>query len=79
MGVGKKRPRRCWHTPEPGPQGGNPMAKKSLLENALSDEARRTVLREAEDRYRNELMTDEERQLLLDRIKRIRRQLGLPV
>ena len=53
------------------------MAKKSLLENALSDEARRTVLREAEDRYRNELMTDEERQLLLDRIRRLRRTLGV--
>ena len=53
------------------------MAKKSLLENALSDEAWRTVLREAEDRYRNELMTDEERQLLLDRIRRLQRQLRM--
>src|SRR3712207_8307882 len=42
-----------------------------------TDEARRTVLREAVERYRNELMDDEERQLLLDRIKRIRRQLRL--
>jgi hypothetical protein len=53
------------------------MAKKILLENALSDEARRTVLREAEDRYLKELMDDEERQLLLDRIKRLRRPLRL--
>jgi hypothetical protein len=53
------------------------MAKKSLLENALSDEARRTILREAEDRYRNELAEDEERQILGDRILRLKRQLGL--
>jgi hypothetical protein len=31
------------------------------------------VLREAEERYRNELLEDEERQLLLDRIKRLRK------
>ena len=53
------------------------MAVKSLLENSLTDETRRTVLREAEERFRNELMGDEERQLLLDRIQRLRRQLGL--
>jgi hypothetical protein len=34
-----------------------------------------TILREAEARYRSELMDDEERQLLLDRIKRLRRRL----
>jgi hypothetical protein len=33
------------------------------------------ILREAEERYRNELLEDEERQLLLDRIRRIRRTL----
>ena len=53
------------------------MARHRILENSLSDEARRTVLREAEDRYRNELMPNEERMLLLDRIKLIRRQLKL--
>ena len=53
------------------------MARRSVLENSLSDEARRTVLREAEERYRRELADDEERQLLLDRIRRLRRQLGL--
>jgi hypothetical protein len=31
------------------------------------------MLREAEARYRSELMDDEERQLLLDRIKRLRK------
>ena len=53
------------------------MAKERILHNAVSDEARRTVLREAEERYRHELMDEEEHQLLLDRIKRLRRQLGL--
>jgi hypothetical protein len=33
------------------------------------------ILREAEERYRNELLDDEERMMLLDRIKRIRRRL----
>ena len=75
----KKRPRRWWHTPRPGPQGGNPMAKERILQNAVSNEMRRTILREAEDRYRNELVDDEERMLLEDRIKRLRRTLGIMV
>jgi hypothetical protein len=33
------------------------------------------ILREAEEHYRNKLLKDEERMLLLDRIKRLRRQL----
>jgi hypothetical protein len=33
------------------------------------------ILREAEERYRNKLLEDEERMLLLDCIKRLRRQL----
>jgi hypothetical protein len=33
-------------------------------------------LREAEHRYRNELMDDEERELLLDRIRRLRKALA---
>jgi len=52
------------------------MVVKSLAEECR-DQRRRTILREAEDRYRNELMSDEERQLLLDRIKRLRRTLGI--
>ncbi len=77
-GVGKgSGPGGAGNTPRPGPQGGTPMAKERILQNAVSDEVRRTVLREAEDRYRNELMGDEERQLLLDRIKRLRRTLGV--
>jgi hypothetical protein len=55
------------------------MAKKSLLQDTVPNEVRRTILREAEDRYRNELMSDEERQLLLDRIKRLRKTLSVLV
>ena len=55
------------------------MAKERILQNAVSNEVRRTFLREAEDRYRNELMSDEERMLLLDRIRRLRRALGVLV
>jgi len=53
------------------------MARGSLLDNSLTDEARRTVLREAEERFLRELMDDEERMLLLDRIRRLRRTLGV--
>jgi hypothetical protein len=53
------------------------MAKKRILQNAVSNEVRRTTLREAESRYRNELLDDEERQHLLDRIKYLSRELGL--
>ncbi len=38
-------------------------------------ETRRTILREAEHRYRNELLDDEERQVLRDRVLKIRRDL----
>ena len=37
----------------------------------------RTILREAEERYQNDLLDDEERELLLDRIKRLRRRVGM--
>ena len=53
------------------------MAKKRILQDAVSNEVRRRILRESLNRYRNKLMYDEERQLLLDHIKRIRRQLKL--
>jgi len=45
--------------------------------SVLKAERLRTILREATERYNRELMDDEERQLLLDRIRRLRRQLGL--
>ena len=53
------------------------MARHRILQEATRDEVRRTTLREAESRYLNELLDDEERMLLLDRIKHIRRQLRL--
>ena len=50
------------------------MASHRILDRgAVRDETRRTILREAEARYRNELLDDEERQLLLDRIRRLRK------
>ena len=52
------------------------MAETRIPRKHYRDEVRRTVLREAEARYRNEMMDDEERQLLLDRIKRLRRTLS---
>jgi hypothetical protein len=53
------------------------MAKQRILQNALTDEVRRAVLREAVERFNHELLDGEERQHLLDRIKRLRRRLGL--
>jgi len=41
------------------------------------DERLRTTLREAVTRFNNELMDDEERMVLLDRVRRIRHRLGL--
>ena len=56
------------------------MDSKSLAQPAheattLEDERLRTILREAVERFNHELMDDEERQLLLDRIKRLRRRI----
>jgi hypothetical protein len=45
--------------------------------SVLRDEVLRTILRESEGRFNHELLDDEERQLLWDRIKHIRRQLRL--
>ena len=54
------------------------MAKKSLLENALPIEVQCTILWEAEEHFLHEIMeSDEERQLLLESIRRLRRQLRL--
>jgi hypothetical protein len=41
------------------------------------DDLRRKILREAVERFNSELLDDEERMLLLDRIKRLRRRLGV--
>jgi hypothetical protein len=47
------------------------------LPEHLSKEMKRTILREAIERYRHELLPDEERMLLLDRIRRLKKSLGL--
>ncbi len=49
------------------------MAAHRTLRGQLRDEVKRTILREAEAQYRNELMDDEERLRLLDWIKRLRK------
>ena len=49
------------------------MAETRILRGAVRDEVKRTILREAEARYRHELMADQEWLLLLDRIRRLRR------
>ena len=49
---------------------------KRILDRGLRDEVKRTVLREATQRFNHELMDDEERQLLLDRIRRLRKALS---
>jgi hypothetical protein len=48
-----------------------------ILENGKRDEVKRTILRESVNRFNNELLDDDERQLLLDRIKRLKKSLGL--
>ena len=53
------------------------MATHRILKDALPDEAKRTILRESLTRYHNELMDEEERLLLQDRIKRLQRRLKL--
>ena len=55
------------------------MDSRRILRRTLSDEAKRTILRESLTCYRNELMDDEEQQTLLDRIRRLRRALGIVV
>lgn len=53
------------------------MARHRILRNVVSDEVRRTILREALTRYRSELLDMDEREILWNRIVRLRRQIGL--
>ena len=53
------------------------MSRKRILEGAVPNEVRRLILREAEERYRHENMSWDERELLWNRIVRLRRQLKL--
>ena len=53
------------------------MSTRRILQDALPNEVKRTILRESLTRYRNELMSLDERELLWSRIVRLRRELGL--
>ena len=53
------------------------MATQSILRQETKREISRTILREAEARYRHEFMGDEERMLLWDRVLKLRRELEL--
>jgi hypothetical protein len=53
------------------------MARNKILRGAVRDEVKRTVLREAQERYLHELLDDGERQVLRDRVLRLRRELRL--
>lgn len=49
-----------------------------MIKESVADERRiRRILEEAVCRFNHELLPDEERMLLLDRIKRLRKSLGL--
>ena len=48
-----------------------------IIREGVRDETLRTVLREALKRYRNELLGDEERMQLWDRILKLQRRLRL--
>jgi hypothetical protein len=67
-----------------GPKGGNPMASTESSAPAPPSTqpkaerlriARTLALKEAEERYRHELMSDEERLEVLARIKRLQKSL----
>jgi hypothetical protein len=53
------------------------VSKGRITRHALRDEVKRTILREAQERYLHELLGDEERQVLRDRVLRLRRELRL--
>ena len=48
-----------------------------IIREGVRDETLRTILRESVNRYRHELMGEEERALLWDRILKLQRRLGL--
>ena len=75
-GVDKEAAPAVLVTPRGPDHEGMHFMAKSIMDH---DRVLRQVLREAVDRFNHELLDDEERQMLLDRIKRLRRQLGLVV
>jgi hypothetical protein len=52
------------------------VSTKRILREEAKREVKRTILREATQRFNHELMDDEERLMLLERIKRLRRTLS---
>jgi hypothetical protein len=52
------------------------MARHRILRGAVRDEVRRTILREAETRYRHELLSEEERLELRERILKLKKELA---
>ena len=52
------------------------MIDRSVAKAERAKKVRALALREAEDRYNNELLPDEERMVLLDRIRRLRKSLA---
>ena len=68
-----KKPRRRLESPRGTDHKEHLMATLSVQEAKTQRMCR--ILRESEERFRNELLEDEERMLLLDRIKRLRRTL----
>lgn len=58
-------------------RGRTKEADSLITTKDTAHEQLRTVLREAVDRFNHELLPDEERMLLLDRIKRLRKRLAL--
>jgi glucosamine 6-phosphate synthetase-like amidotransferase/phosphosugar isomerase protein len=76
MGVRKRNGPGGVSAPRSPDHEGMHFMAKSIMDH---DRVLRQVLKEAVDRFNHELLDDEERQMLLDRIKRLRRQLGLVV
>ena len=75
--LGKEAAPAVREHPEAWTTGRQPYGQEKDTAGRSVEEVRRRILRESLNRYRNELMDDEERMLLLDRIRRIRRQLRL--
>jgi len=73
VAVDKRSARREVATSDGPDHEGMHFMAKSIMDH---DRVLRQVLREAVERFNHELLDDEERQLLLDRIRRLRRKLA---
>ncbi len=72
----KDGPGEISQSPEARTKGVDPMASTSVQKATRKRIAREMALREAVDRYNHELMDDEERLLVLERIKRLQKSLA---